>query len=65
MHPLADPAPTPHPQDPPAPAQPAGPAVGPPDAPEVQPPAEDPVRSHVAGDDPWTGPDPRLLIDFF
>lgn len=58
--------PEPRPAEPTQPnAPPPGPD-GPPVEPEVDPTADDPVRPRTIGDDPVpTGPDPRLLIDFF
>lgn len=56
------------PDEPAAPPDPApeaperSPAPDP--GPEVRPP-RDPVRRQTAGEEPWTGPDPRLSIDFF
>lgn len=58
--------PEPRPEEGPDPRAPAPTPEGPPPEPEVQPSADDPVRSHTIGEEPVpTGPDPRLLIDFF
>ncbi len=55
------------PEEPESPdAEPEAPERGPaPDpGPEFRPP-RDPRRRQTAGEDPWTGPDPRLSIEFF